>query len=97
MKICVLLIILGSFVSCGKDNSIWPDSDPVIVYKVNPAESENYTYEIRGNSCTTGYHEFRTFYETCQALRDDNLNNDCAKNKREQLYLSEQCAGEFSS
>ena len=49
----------------------------------------SYTYEFNDHGCKTGKHTFRTEYEYCQALMDDELNNYCARSDRENTYNSQ--------
>jgi hypothetical protein len=91
MKILLLLLPLV-LVSCGKENSLWPQK--VQVQSVNPAEPELYSYELSTRRCSTGKHTFNTLAKACDALKNDQLNNDCAIEKREELFQSS-CPGTF--
>ena len=90
MKILIFLSVLFVFVSCGKDSNIIPKKQ--IVQKIEPAEEEEFSYEMTGINCTTGEHFFGSHKEACDGLLDDSLNNNCAENKRMQLYENEQCS-----
>jgi hypothetical protein len=63
---------------------------------IEPAVSEDYSYEFKGSKCTTDEHKFQTFKLACEALKNDSLNNDCASNKREELFDNSQCQGNFT-
>lgn len=94
MKKLSLLLTLMIFISCGKDSPLIPGSDTV-TYKYEPAEGEEYSYELRGTACTTGVHTYTTFEEVCSALTDEELNNSCAEDKRIELFTNEECPGSF--
>lgn len=84
------------FVSCGADSTfLTPRSEKVLF--ASPAETEDYTYELNEKNCTTGLKSFQTFYETCDALKNDELNNNCAFSKRKKLFETSYCPGEFDS
>ena len=84
----LILIALTVLVSCGK---------PEVTYVVKPAEAEQYSYELKNRSCTTGEQSFSTLAKTCEGLMDDKLNNDCARDEREELFESHDCVTIFSS
>jgi hypothetical protein len=95
IKGLIRFILLVGFVSCGKQQSLWPTNSEATI-QIKPAVSEQYSYEFRGSSCTTNVHKFETFDKACEGLKDDTLNNDCASNKREELFISSSCSGDFS-
>ncbi len=95
MKGLFLLMFTLIMVSCGKDG-ISLSREPEIVYKTDPAQSEDYSYELKVGKCTTGRQTFKTFILTCQGLGDNTLNKDCAETKREELFTSSSCPGDFS-
>lgn len=90
MRLLIFAIVFFSFISCGKEGTIIPKTQ--IIQKIEPAEEEQFSYEFRGNNCTTGEHAFSTHAKACQALLNDELNNDCAHDRRVQLYENEQCS-----
>lgn len=77
-------------ISCGKGGTLIPKKQ--IIQNIEPAREEMFTYELKGNRCTTGRHEFETHEKACSALLNDSLNNDCAKDERLELYTNESCA-----
>lgn len=93
MKIAYLLLLI-IVSSCGKQDSLWP-SKVIETASVEPAIAELYSYEFRGSKCTTNVQSFETFNKACAGLRDNELNNNCAANKREELFLNENCPGSF--
>lgn len=84
-----------SFVSCGNDNSLWP-TDSQMSSSIEPAQAEMYSYEFYGSKCSTELQSFETFERACEALKNDELNNNCANNKREELFISSACEGSFT-
>ena len=98
MRILLIILSLCTLVSCGDTSKIWPDPGAnKTVYKVEPAQVEAYTYELRTRSCSTGKHSFASFQTACDALLDHELNNQCAVDKREELFINSQCPGNFTS
>lgn len=95
-KLILLLSLLMVFVSCGKDGSLWPTQATAVSTKIEPAQSEAYSYQFTGFKCNTDEHSFTTFELACEALKDHELNNDCAEVRREELFLSAGCPGSFS-
>lgn len=79
-------------VSCGKEAMPWEPS--IQVQAVTPAEPVDYSYELKTKKCTTGKHQFDTLIEVCQALKDNELNNECALEEREKLFHTS-CPGSF--
>lgn len=92
MKIIILVSLSILFVSCGKEAMPWEQS--IQVQSVKPAEPVDYSYELQSQKCTTGKHEFDTLIEVCEALKNNDLNNDCALEEREKLF-STSCPGSF--
>lgn len=95
MKNLSMIIFFTLFISCGKDGSLIPQREETI-YKVEPAETEDYTYEFAKRKCTTGKHSFDTFVKACEGLKDTAKNNDCAEEEREELFQTANCPGTFS-
>jgi len=56
------------------------------------AQSQNYTYNLSENGCSTGEHTFSSNESMCDGLRDDSLNNYCATNLRYLKFQSD-CPG----
>lgn len=95
MKISILLSVLFLFISCGKDGITIPKK-VVTVYKVEPAVAEDYSYEFTKAKCTTDKQNFGTFILACDGLKNHVLNNECAEDKREELFINSECPGDFS-
>lgn len=85
------LILLLLLHSCGGNpfsKSSGHDSSEELI------EAESYSYELREKDCSTGPHSFETFNETCRALKNDELNNGCAKKERDDLFKKSECSGQ---
>lgn len=93
MKIFVLILSVLSITSCGKLDDLAHGGKTVM--KVEPAQEEAYSYELSTKGCSTGTHEFQSFTEACEGLRDNDLNNFCALAEREELFINSECAGSF--
>ena len=54
----------------------------------NPGVDIRYVYSqtINGQSCTTGCQIFNSVAAACSGLQNEQLNNNCAKDTREQSY-----------
>jgi hypothetical protein len=63
--------------------------------EVESAVTEQYNYELTEIECTTGEQKADTFDQICIALKDDSLNNQCAKEDREILFNNSRCKGQF--
>lgn len=94
MKKASFFCILLSFIACGKNSSL-PGQQNEQAYYIEPAIAEKYSYEFVSRSCTTGKQSYATFKEVCNALKDDETNNNCAFEKRVQLFEISDCEGEF--
>lgn len=84
-------------ISCGQVPETVSYRGVEVVYHEEPATAEDYSYEFSTLKCTTGVQSFDTFIKACEGLKNHKLNNDCAKSKRENLFLSEQCPGSFET
>ena len=93
MKIFVLILSVLSITSCGKLDDLAHGGKTVM--KVEPAQEEAYSYQLSSKGCSTGTHEFQSFLAACQGLRDDDLNNNCALEEREELFINSECQGAF--
>jgi hypothetical protein len=97
-KFIPLLLIIMSMASCGRldlnEMGIMPEAQASSA-AVDPATSEDYSYQFSGHRCNTGKHSARTFSEICQLLKDNEVNQYCASDKRENLFLSAECSGTF--
>lgn len=83
MRVLILLSILVSISSCGKNK--------FRVYPIGPAQ---YAYEAEEENCTTGKHEFHYVRQMCENLLNNEINNNCALDERERIYI-ESCEGDF--
>lgn len=81
--------------SCGKEGALIPTKKETI-YKVEPAQEEKFSYEFTKKDCSTGVQSFNTFLLACKGLQNSILNNECAEEKREELFVSAECPGSFS-
>lgn len=95
MKLFFILSLFLVVTSCGKPENLWPMKTKA-AQNIEPANPEQYSYELKANSCTTGKHEFESFTLACEALKNHELNNDCALAKREELFVNAECFGDFS-
>ena len=93
-KLILPLLILISLISCGKNSPI-PGQRSEKVYYVEPAQTEDYTYEFTNKKCTTGTQSFSDFYATCEGLTSEELNNSCAYEDRKALFEVSECPGQF--
>lgn len=80
-------------ISCGQIKDLAPRQTNII--ELEPAELEPFTYQLLDEDCSTGRHEFHTLREICEALRDDELNQSCAAEERENLFVTAECSGDF--
>ena len=68
-----------------------------LIEKEEIRSSYTQNYAISENGCGTGGHFFASSNEKslneiyCKGLRNDDLNNNCAKNQREERYLENKC------
>jgi len=62
------------------------DRPTVYTSNVEPAEAEEYQYELGNNKCSTGSHSYATLAQVCEALLDNKLNNNCVEQQRLELY-----------
>ena len=58
-------------------------------------ESEQYSYELSQNGCSTGFHAFNSKQALCDALKRQDLNQFCAESLREDMYHNQSCSGPF--
>ena len=93
-KLTLSLLILTVFISCGKNSPI-PGQRSEKVYYIEPAQTENYSYEFTNRKCSTGTQSFGDFYETCEGLTSEELNNSCAYEDRKALFEVSHCPGDF--
>lgn len=56
------------------------------------AESNNYSYSLSENGCSTGEHSFSSQDAMCDGLKNETLNNNCATNLR-YLKFQNSCPG----
>lgn len=55
-------------------------------------KKEQYKYNLTYNGCSTGEHKFSSKDAMCDALQNNSLNNNCARDLREQHFRGE-CPG----
>lgn len=76
----LMMILTFTLISCGKTKT-------TKIFKTN-ALPEAYSYSFYEDNCETGEHKFYRLAEACEALLNEELNNFCAFEDRENLYLS---------
>ncbi len=54
-------------------------------------KKEEFKYSLTYNGCATGEHEADSKEELCTMLKNDQLNNFCAKNLRKEKYEADGC------
>lgn len=81
MKVLLSISFLVIFTSCGQK----PEET-----LINPATPEKYEYEFYDDQakCETGLHEYYYLEDACEALLNEEINNNCAHEKRVKLYES---------
>ena len=82
MKILILLTFTFIFISCGHETNPFLTEVSTQEIEVESAVSEQYNYELTEVECTTGEQKADTFELICIALKDDFLNNQCAREDR---------------
>jgi len=92
-KIIFTASILLTLVSCGAEKKLFAQEKQEVT--IAPAVSETYTYEFNHNKCKTGEQSFSTLEAACDGLKDIELNNGCAEDLREELFVGSQCPGDF--
>lgn len=94
-KLLILSLISLMAISCGKNaNNIWPTTTEQEAY-ADPAIASYYEYSFSTSKCNTGNQTAPTFAEICAQLKDNSLNNNCALEEREELFISAECEGVF--
>jgi hypothetical protein len=61
----------------------------------NDTPLASYSYDLTQNGCSTGAHTFNSIAEYCSALKNDALNEGCAKDLRASLFAEKDCPGDF--
>lgn len=88
MRRAIVITFLGFLLaSCGKNAMPW-ERPTVYTTSVEPAEAEEYQYELGNNKCSTGTHSYSSLVQVCEALLDNELNNHCVEQQRLELYAS---------
>ena len=95
MKYFLIILTFLSLFSCGNPKKAL-GLEPKKIQKIEPAGPEEYSYQLHDGGCSTGEHSFTTFDQACNALKDDELNRQCAYEQREELFINAECAGDFS-
>ncbi len=65
---------------------------PVSTDGLLTSKSNNLTYTLSENGCSTGEHTFYSEEQMCNGLKNDSLNNNCAYNLRRLKFKSD-CPG----
>jgi hypothetical protein len=83
-------------VSCGQFENFVNSKIEDEYYKQTLPDIEypGFSYSFRDFGCTTGQHEFSTKREACENLLNNEVNRDCAREKRKDLYTLE-CGTDF--
>lgn len=95
MKALTVTLFSLFFISCGQQVNPFDGSFQTQSIESESAVTEQYHYELTEVDCTTGEQSKATFNEICVALKDDNINNQCAKEDREILFNNSRCEGTF--
>lgn len=61
------------------------------------SQSDDLTYSLTENNCSTGVVPYRDDADLCRALVDDARNNWCARELRRQMFQTKKCAGDFGT
>ena len=88
MRLAVLASIVFAL-ACDSNTTV--DARFQMWRHVELGEDSTWTYEARRLECSTGRHEFTSLSDFCAALRNDDLNANCAPNFRAETFL-EACA-----
>ncbi len=95
MKVLILALFSLTLISCGQEANPFSSQVEIQEAQVDSAVTELYQYELTEVDCTTGEQKESTFDKICLALRDNNLNNQCAEEDREILFNNSDCPGTF--
>lgn len=99
MKILINSVLIVLFVSCGKvdfKKLTEFNKQDIIATQSQVAQELPYAYKFSGTDCTTNLQENSTLNGICESLKNDELNNNCAEDKREEIFVKESCPGSFS-
>ena len=61
------------------------------------SKSAKYTYKFDVNKCPTGEQNFSSFESYCAGLKNEQLNNGCARTMRREQFIAASCPGDFDS
>ncbi len=105
--LCSIPLVVFFTVGCAKDSTSSENrktnstdfSDTDVEQRATVDENghvvETHRYNYTLSKCTTGEQSFTSHLAFCQALRDEELNNNCAQNLRLREFESQQCKGDF--
>lgn len=86
----VALVVLSA---CGSDEQ---QAQAGVVPQGTPSqETHSYNFSDSAAGCSTGRQTFLTREAYCNGLKDDALNNNCAKTARQNAFKIRGCAGVF--
>ncbi len=85
------IILLLFFTGCGVSDLALFGQQQRVTKTTAPAQYEQYSYSLQSNDCITGKHMDQTLKGICELLKNDVLNNNCAKEERERLYQNSGC------
>jgi hypothetical protein len=107
VRLFCVLILAVTIVSCSKDATLTEnrktssndfvetEDEQRTTIDENGNVIETLRYNYNDNGCTTGEQSFPTRAALCAGLRDEELNNNCARRLRLQEFESLQCKGDF--
>lgn len=93
MKTSLALLSLGVLAmvaACGKSDSASDGSGGS-----SSSRTLSYTYSFNDNGCKTDKHSFASIEAYCNGLRDEALNNGCARTMRKNSFQQAGCPGSF--
>lgn len=88
----VLALALGACSNGGGDGAATPVVTQTTTTTPLPETPGEFTYELAFNGCSTGKHKLTTKKAYCDALLNDALNNNCAREMRVENY-NRHCTG----
>ena len=56
-----------------------------------------YSYNLTNNGCPTKEQTFSSFDSYCAGLKNETLNEGCARTMRREIYNNAKCPGDFDS
>lgn len=61
------------------------------------SKEAKYSYNLTNNGCPTKEQTFSSFDAYCAGLKNEVLNDGCARTMRREIYISAKCPGDFDS